>query len=268
MLWATKPAMKPEDLRALLEGVREGQVPVDQAADRLEMLPFQQLGFATVDHHRELRTGFPEVVYGAGKTVDQIAGIADAIVGRGQPALITRVDPDTSRAVIERVQPSTAAVANIESVSRMLFFGEASPPQGQGVIAVVSAGTSDQPVFEEAARTAEILGNEVVRIQDVGVAGLHRLLAHRDTLDQAQVVIVVAGMDGALPSVVAGLISRPVIAVPTSVGFGVALGGISALMTMLNSCAAGVTVVNIDNGFGAGYAATLINRDRSDTRDP
>ena len=257
--------MKPEDLRVLLESVRQGEVPVEQAADRLQTLPFQQLGFATVDHHRELRTGIPEVVYGAGKTVDQIAGIADAIVSRGQPALITRVDPETSRAVIERVAPETAAVAKIESVARMLFFGEPAPLRGLGTIAVVSAGTSDQPVFEEAARTAEILGNEVIRIQDVGVAGLHRLLAHRDTLDRAYVVIVVAGMDGALPSVVAGLISRPVIAVPTSVGFGVAFGGLSAMMTMLNSCAAGVTVVNIDNGFGAGYAATLINRGGPDT---
>ena len=254
--------MKPADLRALLEAVASGAKSVEDATDSLATLPFENLGFATIDHHRALRTGYPEVVYGAGKTEAQTTAIVQAIVGRGQAALVTRIEPATAERIVAALPPAMQAAASVEPVPRFLFVGEPALPNGRGTIAAISAGTSDQPVLEEAARTAEILGNEVVRIQDVGVAGLHRLLAHRDTMEAAEVVIVVAGMEGALPSVVSGLISRPVIAVPTSIGSGTSFGGVAALLAMLNSCASGVTVVNIDNGFGAGYAAATINARR------
>jgi len=254
--------MKPADVRALLEAVAKGETSVDAATSSLAPLPLEDLGFATVDHHRALRTGYPEVIYGAGKTNDQITAIVGAIHARGQAALVTRIEASDAEAVIRQLPPEAAKVASVEPVPRFLFVGEAAPDRGRGTIAAVSAGTSDLPVLEEAARTAEILGNEVVRIQDSGVAGLHRLVRHRDTLEAAEVVIVVAGMEGALPSVVSGLISRPVIAVPTSIGSGASFGGVAALLAMLNSCASGVTVVNIDNGFGAGYAAALINAKR------
>ena len=258
--------MKPEELRALLERVAAGDVSVTDARHSLETLPFEDLGFANVDHHRELRTGFPEVVYGPGKTDDQVAEIVRSITKRGQPALVTRLPQARSRDIVAMLDDEAAAKARIEAVPGMLFVGDVPLPGGRGVIAVVSAGTSDAPVAEEAACTAELLGNEVVRMRDVGVAGLHRLVPYRQQLESAEVVIVVAGMEGALPSVVSGLISRPVIAVPTSIGHGASFGGVAALLAMLNSCASGVTVVNIDNGFGAGYAAALINAKRPEKR--
>lgn len=252
--------MKPDDLRALLQQVSTGGLSIDDAARSLQQLPFEDLGFATVDHHRELRTGYPEVVYGAGKTEAQIIAIVDAITARGQRALVTRIDPDSSERVIAKLAHKDQA--RVYDVPRLLYVGPEPDNRGRGRIAVVCAGTTDLPVSEEAAVTAEVLGNEVHRVCDVGVAGLHRLLPHRAKLDEAEVIIVVAGMEGALPSVISGLVSRPVIAVPTSVGSGASFGGLAALLAMLNSCASGVTVVNIDNGFGAGYAASVINRRR------
>jgi len=254
--------LKPETLKTLLAGVATGQKTVEEAMRQLSDLPFEDLGFATVDHHRELRTGFPEIIYGAGKTTDQIASILEAITRHEQRALVTCVEESKAQTIIEHLSPENQKQASIEASARMLYVGDAPENRGRGTIAVVCAGTSDLPVFEEAAKTAELLGNEVIRLCDVGVAGLHRLLPHRARLESSEAVIVVAGMEGALPSVVAGLISRPVIAVPTSVGQGTSLGGMTALFAMLNSCASGVTVVNIDNGFGAGYAASLINRNR------
>jgi NCAIR mutase (PurE)-related protein len=256
--------MRPTDLRALLQRVVSGDETVDGAAAALATLPFEDLGFATVDHHREIRTGYPEVVYGSGKSVEQIAGIVDAIVARGQRALVTRIEEAKARHVLALLSVEARAMASVEPLPRFLFVGRPPEIRGRETIAVVSAGTADLPVFEEAARTAELLGNEVIRVNDVGVAGLHRVVAHRAALEKSAVVVVVAGMEGALPSVVAGLISRPVIAVPTSIGSGASFGGVAALLAMLNSCASGVTVVNIDNGFGAGFAASLINmrRDR------
>jgi pyridinium-3,5-biscarboxylic acid mononucleotide synthase len=254
--------MRPDDLRHLLEKVSRGETTISEAMRSLETLPFQELGFATIDHHRSLRTGFPEVVYGASKTVEQVARIVEVIAERKETVLVTRIDPEKAERAVLMLGPSVRHLATVERVPRLLVVGEPMPVRGRGKIAVVSAGTGDEPVAEEAARTAEIFGNEVVRVRDVGVAGLHRLLAHRATLEAAEIVIVVAGMEGALPSVVSGLISRPVIGVPTSIGFGANFGGVSALLSMLNACAAGLTVVNIDNGFGAGYAAALMNAPR------
>ena len=248
--------MDPMKLRALLESVAGGQSTVEAALSELRHLPFRDLGFAHVDHHRHLRQGFPEVVLGAGKTAEQIIGILRELGLGGGNLLATRVDPAKAEAVLTGVSG-----ARYEETARAIVV-EQRPIEkvGRGLILVVCAGTSDLPVAEEAALTATLLGNEVERIHDVGVAGLHRLLAHRERLERAAVLVVVAGMEGALPSVVAGLVGRPVIAVPTSVGYGASFGGIAALLGMLNSCAAGVTVVNIDNGFGAGYAAALMNR--------
>jgi hypothetical protein len=246
-------------LRELLDGVASRRTSVDDALRSLETLPFEDLGFVKIDHHRALRTGAPEIVFGQGKTAEQIAGIVERIADRGQPALVTRVDADKAKAALALLG---TLGARYEPIPRLLVLGDPLPDQGRGVIAVVAAGTSDEPVSEEAARTAEMLGHRVERIMDVGVAGLHRVLSVRERLEGAEVVIVVAGMEGALPSVVRGLISRPVIAVPTSVGFGASFGGVAALLAMLSSCAPGVTVVNIDNGFGAGYAAALFNRRR------
>jgi NCAIR mutase (PurE)-related protein len=251
--------MRPDDIRGLLEQVRAGETSVADALQRLAVLPFEDLGFARVDHHRALRTGFPEVIFGPGKTAEEIAGIVQSIAETGQTALVTRIEEAKAKAVIALLGASGDRAIRYEPVPRLLVSGRPPEPRGRGRIAVVSAGTSDRPVAEEAARTAELFGNEVLRIADVGVAGLHRVLAQRATLDAAEVVIVVAGMEGALPSVVAGLISRPVIAVPTSIGVGASFAGLSALLGMLNSCAPGVTVVNIDGGFSAGYAASLIN---------
>jgi pyridinium-3,5-biscarboxylic acid mononucleotide synthase len=225
----------------------------------LRDLPFRALDFAHVDTHRHLRTGFPEVVLGTGKTPEQIAAILKELAASGATVFATRVSPETAAIVVADV-PGARYLAT----PRVVVVGETPPAdQGRGVIAVISAGTSDVPVAEEAAVTAELSGNRVARIYDVGVAGLHRLLAHRDTVAAAEIVIVVAGMEGALPSVVGGLFARPVIAVPTSVGYGASLGGIAALLGMLNSCASGVAVMNIDNGFGAGRMAAMLNRIRA-----
>lgn len=297
--------MDDRELVALLRGVASGSVSADDAAVRLKTAPFSDLGFAKVDHHRSVRQGVSEVVYGAGKTADQIAGIVASMLDAEQERIIiTRIDADKAREVecllsdglcfmpdlssqpamggadgagalpegdargapAEGALPEDALglfpdlpVFTYYDAARVATIGEAPEPDGAGLIVVATGGTSDIPVAEEAALTAEMLGNEVLRLYDVGVAGLHRLLAHVDELARARAVIAVAGMEGALASVVAGLVSCPVIAVPTSVGYGASFGGVAALLAMLNSCASGVSVVNIDNGFGAGYQANLIN---------
>jgi pyridinium-3,5-biscarboxylic acid mononucleotide synthase len=249
--------MTPDQLRHLVDEIRSGAIDPalahQQLLATLRAQPFEDLGFAKVDHHRSVRQGFPEVILGLGKTPEQIATIAEQIVKRGSPLLITRVDEQTWRLVQPRLSE-----AEFHPEARAITLRRDGPP-GRGTIALVSAGTSDQPVAEEAAVTAELMGNTVDRIYDVGVAGLHRLLRERTRIETARVVIVVAGMEGALPSVVAGMISTPVIAVPTSVGYGASFGGIAALLGMLNSCANGVSVVNIDNGYGAGCIASMIN---------
>jgi pyridinium-3,5-biscarboxylic acid mononucleotide synthase len=245
-----------ERLLELLRQVAAGAVPPAAAADKLALAPFEQLPFATVDHHRAIRQGYPEVIYGAGKSAEQIVAIAERLAEQGDGFLVTRVEKESQSALIRRF-PS--AVAN-PSARTVLLVGSASRQQLPGRALIITAGTSDLPVAEEAAVTLEALGCEAHRLTDVGVAGIHRLLAQGDALQAASVIVVVAGMDGALPSVVGGLVSCPVIAVPTSVGYGASFGGIAPLLTMLNSCAAGVVVVNIDNGFGAGVAAARILR--------
>jgi len=244
-----------EQLRELMEAVRGGEVTPENACDRLKNLPFEDLGFAKVDHHRSLRTGMPEVIYAKGKTAEQVAAIFSSLAGSGVNVLATRANREQYQAV-ERIEPRAIfhELASCITLSQRIT----SPPPG--TIAVVCAGTSDLPVAEEACVTAELMGNRVDRIVDVGVAGLHRLLAQNDRLRQASVLIVCAGMEGALPSVVGGLVPAPVIAVPTSVGYGASFNGLAALLGMLNSCSPNVSVVNIDNGFGAAYIATLINR--------
>jgi len=240
--------------RELLERVRCGEVSVEDALTQLKMEPFADMGYAKVDLHRALRQGVAEVIYGEGKTAGQIAGITETMLQRGQTrVLITRMDRDKAAAVGERLPLDYHADA------RLGIVGGLPEPDGRGRIVVATGGTSDIPVAEEAALTAQVLGNDVERLYDVGVAGLHRLLAHAEELMRAQVVIAVAGMEGALASVIGGLVDCPVIAVPTSVGYGTALGGLAPLLSMLNSCAAGVSVVNIDNGFGAGFLASRIN---------
>jgi NCAIR mutase (PurE)-related protein len=251
--------VNPEHLRALLEAVQSGQTGVDQALTELRDLPFRSLGFAHADTHRHLRTGFPEVIFGTGKTPAQTASLLGELGKDGATVMATRISAEVAREVMEAVP----AARYLEG-ARIVVLGPApEPTRGRGTIAVLSAGTADIPIAEEAAVTAELDGNRVARIFDVGVAGLHRLLAHREPVEKAEVLVVVAGMDGVLPTVVAGLFSRPVIAVPTSVGYGASMGGIAALLTMLNSCATGVAVVNIDNGFGAGRMASLLNRVRT-----
>lgn len=250
--------MNRPEVWTLLQAVASGSLDIAQAEQRvmeaLRAEPFQDLGFARVDHHRAIRQGFPEVILGLGKTPQQVATIAAEIVKRGSTLLVTRAGEDCFRAVREAV-PGAVYLAEARIVA--LRQGDVAP--GKGTILVVAAGTADFPVAEEAACTAALMGNDVDRLYDVGVAGLHRLLGERTRLDQARVVVVVAGMEGALPSVVAGLVAVPVIAVPTSVGYGASFGGIAALLGMLNSCASGVSVVNIDNGFGAANIASLIN---------
>jgi hypothetical protein len=245
-----------EVLKDLLSGVRRGEVGVEEALERMKGLPFEDIGFACVDHHRGLRKGLSEVIFGAGKTTEEILGIMDRMVRQDDNVLVTRLDPEKADAVQrvyrESVYHARAMALTLERVPRKIG--------GRGKILIVSAGTSDIPVAEEAAVTARFMGNPVETLYDVGISGLHRLLSHRERLLQAAVIVVVAGMEGALPSVVGGLVDRPVIAVPTSIGYGASLHGIAALLGMLNSCAAGVTVVNIDNGFGAGYAASVINQ--------
>jgi NCAIR mutase (PurE)-related protein len=250
--------MTRTDLRILLDAVQQGTLTPEAAQDRLlqvlRQAPFEDLGFARVDHHRVVRQGFPEVVFGQGKTPGQIAAIAARIAAAGHNLLVTRTTHEAYEAVAHELP---AAV--FHDISRTITLRIASPSPGKGVIAVAAAGTADLPVAEEAAVTADIMGNTVDRIYDVGVAGIHRLLAEHSRLISARVVIVVAGMEGALPSVVGGLVDVPVIAVPTSVGYGASFGGLTALLAMLNSCASGVSVVNIDNGFGAAAIASSIN---------
>src|SRR3982751_929932 len=247
-----------KQLQDLLEQVARGDVAPAAARDQLieafRARPFEDLGFARVDHHRSVRQGFPEVVLGLGKTPAQIAAIAAEIVGRGSTLLVTRASPAAYDAVRERINGAT-----YYADAAVITFRQQDVSGGNGTIVIAAAGTSDLPVAEEAARTAELMGNVVCRLYDVGVAGIHRILGERERLSTARVVIVVAGMEGALPSVVSGLVSVPVIAVPTSVGYGASFGGLAALLGMLNSCASGVSVVNIDNGFGAGNIASLIN---------
>ena len=246
--------MEIEKLRALLEEVKGGEIAVDDALQSLRTLPFEDLGFSKIDHHRQLRTGFPEVIFCQGKTVEHVKQISERILAAGHPLLATRATPDMYEAV-KAIQPA----ARYNDLGRTISVRQ-SEDEGTPGILVVSAGTSDLPVAEEAAETALMMGNPPERLYDVGVAGLHRLISNHEKLLTARVIIVVAGMEGALPSVVGGLVDCPVIAVPTSIGYGASFGGLAALLGMLNSCASGVTVVNIDNGFGAGYSASLINR--------
>lgn len=242
------------DIRRLLEGVSDGSVSIDDALLQLKIKPFEDIGYAKVDMHRKLRQGTAEVIYGAGKTPDQIIGIAKTMLKNGQNTiLITRLTEEAA-AIVSQAHPM-----NYYKDARCGMIGQMPVPDGIGKIVVATGGTSDIPVAEEAALTAAILGNEVVRLYDVGVAGLHRTLAHLDEIMSASVIIAIAGMEGALASVIGGLADCPVIAVPTSIGYGASFGGLSALLSMLNSCASGVSVVNIDNGFGAGYLANMIN---------
>lgn len=242
------------DIKALLEAVRDGSVTTDEALLKLKVKPFEDIGYAKVDMHRKLRQGAAEVIYGAGKTPEQIIGIADTMKKNGQNTiLITRLSEESAEIV------RSVHSMDYHADAHCGIIGEMPIPDGIGKIVVATGGTSDIPVAEEAALTAAVLGNEVVRLYDVGVAGLHRTLAHLDEIMNASVIIAIAGMEGALASVIGGLADCPVIAVPTSVGYGASFGGLSALLSMLNSCASGVSVVNIDNGFGAGYLASMIN---------
>ena len=242
------------DTKALLEKLKDGTISVDEALLYLREAPFEDIGYAKVDLHRELRQGVPEVIYGEGKTPEQIMGIINVLVSRSsKPILITRLSKDSAEVLRQQYE------IDYHPDARIGIIGSFPEPDGIGKIVVATGGTSDIPVAEEAALTAEVFGNEVVRIFDVGVAGLHRLLSHLDDLMGASVIIAVAGMEGALASVIGGIADCPVIAVPTSVGYGASFEGLSALLSMLNSCASGVSVVNIDNGFGAGYQASMIN---------
>jgi NCAIR mutase (PurE)-related protein len=242
-------------IKKLLEQVQRGRIDANEAADRLSRLPYEDIEFARVDHHREMRLGFPEVILGQGKSAEQILKIAETILANSPNLLVSR----TTEEVFEQIS-KIAPDAEFQAQARMITVLRDRTERGEGAIAVISAGTSDIPVAEEAAVTAMAMGNRVARIYDVGVAGIHRLFGARQDFEAARVVVVVAGMEGALPSVVGGLVSVPVIAVPTSTGYGASFGGLAALLGMLNSCASNVTVVNIDNGFGAGFVASLINR--------
>jgi len=248
--------MTPDRIRALLDQVRKGTLSTDEALEQLRVLPFEDIGFAHVDHHRALRKGFPEVIFCERKTVDQVVGIAGRIVASGSDLLATRALPQQADAVVQAIPG-----AKHNPIARTVSLRQsATKPPARGEILVVCAGTSDLPVAEEALETAVVMGHPVSLLADVGVAGLHRVLGNQDRLYAASVIIVVAGMEGALPSVIGGLVDVPIIAVPTSVGYGAHFGGVAALLGMLNSCATGITVVNIDNGFGAAAAACLINR--------
>ena len=247
--------MDQDQLRTLFEQVRAGAVDIDAAMGRMRHMPFEDLGFAKVDHHRALRHGLPEVIFAKGKTPEQVVAIAKSLLANAQNVLITRADRECAALVTAQLPG-----ADYLPLSGAIRFWRDRTVHGKGRIAVVCAGTSDIPVAEEAQVTAELMGNDVDTIHDIGVAGIHRLMNNRERLTQARVVVVCAGMEGALPSVVGGLVSCPVIAVPTSVGYGASFHGLAALLGMLNSCASNVTVVNIDNGFGAGYVASLINR--------
>jgi NCAIR mutase (PurE)-related protein len=247
--------LNSHSLRKLLDQVRRGELTPDDGVDRLRHLPFEDLGFAKVDHHRALRNGMPEVIFGQGKSAKQVAGIFSRLAEHGGNVLATRATEEQFEAVKRAVSK-----AEYRAAARAIVLKRDRKKYGKGNIVVVSAGTSDIPVAEEAKTTAEMMGNDVEHLYDVGVAGIHRLLANRAVLSKARVVIVCAGMEGALPSVVGGLVGVPVIAVPTSIGYGAAFEGLAALLGMMNSCASNVSVVNIDNGFGAGYVASLINR--------
>ncbi len=247
--------MTQEQLKNLLQQVAQGRLSPEEGIKRLKDLPYQDLGFARVDHHRSLRKGFPEVIFGQGKTAEQIVAIARALQQAGSAVLVTRVDGPKA----ERVRDKFPELEYHEPARCLSLPAEAPPPAGRGLVAVVAAGTSDLPVAEEAALTARLMNSQVECLYDVGVAGLHRLFASSQLLEKASCFVVVAGMEGALPSVVAGLVAAPVVAVPTSVGYGASFGGLAALLGMLNSCAPGLSVVNIDNGFGAGYLAGLMD---------
>jgi hypothetical protein len=248
--------MDPKRLRDLLDGVRRGETSVEDAVEALAKLPFADIGGAVVDHHRAIRTGFPEVILGEPKSAAQIVAIAEELAKTGGNVLVTRVDAAKAAAVIAALP----AMRYAEEARCLVLEQQEIEKRGAGPVAIVTAGTADAQVAEEAALVARLAGNEVIRISDVGVAGVHRLLHRLDDLRRATAIVAVAGMEGALPSVIAGLVAAPVIAVPTSVGYGASFKGVAALLGMLSSCAAGVTVVNIDNGFGAGYAASLVNR--------
>ena len=247
--------MNSDSIRKLFQQVRRGELSPDEAVQQLRHLPFEDLGFAKIDHHRALRVGMPEVIFGEGKTPAHVAGIFARLAKHGGNILATRATPAQFAAVKKKIRK-----AEYHELGRCIVLRQDGTTYGKGTISVVSAGTSDIPVAEEAVVTAETMGNHVEHLYDVGVAGIHRLFAHRGALAKARVVIVCAGMEGALPSVVGGLIGVPVIAVPTSIGYGASFKGIAALLGMMNSCASNVSVVNIDNGFGAGYVASLINR--------
>lgn len=248
--------MSQRDILHTLEAVRDGAITPQDAMLKLKLEPFEDLGFAKVDHHRELRQGVAEVIYGAGKTSDQIIRIASAMRERGQKTImITRISPETADLI------HVAHPLEYNALARIGLIGELPEPDGDGTIVVATGGTSDMAVAEEAALTAEALGNKVTRLYDVGVSGVHRLLHNIEPIMSARCIVAVAGMEGALPSVIGGLADCPVIAVPTSVGYGASFGGVAALLSMLNSCASGVSVVNIDNGFGAGYLASMINHE-------
>lgn len=246
--------MTPAEANQLLEKLQAGEIGRDEVLRAFQAKPVTDLGFAQVDQHRALRNGFPEVIFGSGKTPVQLVEIARAILDQSEQLLITRISAEQAAFASGKI-----ADAVYHESAKCITVEKSPLPRRAGTVAILSAGSSDMPVAEEAAVTAEIMGNHVKRIYDVGIAGLHRLLAQADTLRQSNVIVAVAGMEGALPSAVAGLVDKPVIAVPTSIGYGANLGGIAALLGMLNSCGSGVTVVNIDNGFGAGYAASQIN---------
>jgi NCAIR mutase (PurE)-related protein len=247
--------MDQDQLRSLFEQVRQGEVDIDNAMARLRHMPFEDLGFAKIDHHRALRHGMPEVIFAKGKTPQQVLAIAERLLEHSQNVLITRADRECGALVTENL-----AGGEYLPYSGVIRFWRDRTVRGKGTVMVVCAGTSDMPVAEEAQVTAELMGNTVETIHDIGVAGIHRLMHNRERLTEARVIVVCAGMEGALPSAVGGLVYCPVIAVPTSVGYGASFNGLAALLGMLNSCASNVTVVNIDNGFGAGYVASLINR--------
>jgi len=248
--------LNEDNLRKLLASLSRGEISVDEALERLKGLPFEDIGLACIDHHRSLRKGLSEVIFGEGKEVAEILAIMERMAEQGENIMVTRLFPEKANKIQAKYQDSVYH----EKARILTLTRHPVKVQGRGTILVISAGTSDIPVAEEAAITARFMGNEAETIYDLGVAGIHRVLSHRERLMKASVIIVVAGMEGALPSVVGGLVDKPVIGVPTSVGYGASFQGIAAVLGMLNSCAAGVTVVNIDNGFGAGYAASIINK--------
>ena len=243
-------------IKKLLESLNKGSISVSDALKKLKHLPFENIGLANIDHHRSLRKGLAEVIFGEGKEVEDIIAIMQSMIKQNENIMVTRISPEKAEKILKKFPQCI-----FYKKARMIIL-EQEPVKisGKGMIVVICAGTSDIPVAEEAALTAKFMGNEVETIYDIGVAGLHRLLSHKEKFSNATVIIVVAGMEGALPSVIGGLVDKPVIAVPTSIGYGASFGGIAALLGMLNSCSAGITVVNIDNGFGAGYAAGIINR--------